>query len=143
MKLLRFGPAGHEKLGILDATGVTRDLSGIVPDIGGSVLEPDGLAALASIDPNLLPAVEGSPRIGACVGQVGKFICIGLNYSVHATKSGMDVPIEPVIFSKWISAICGPSDAVEMPREATKLDWEVELGVVIGKPAATSTRPML
>ncbi|WP_267396137.1 MULTISPECIES: fumarylacetoacetate hydrolase family protein [unclassified Sphingomonas] len=134
MKLLRYGPLGQEKPGILDDAGLIRDLSGIVPDIAGSVLEPDGLAALAGIDLATLPAVEGSPRIGACVGQVGKFICIGLNYSDHAAESGMDVPKEPVIFNKWTSAICGPNDAVEMPRDATKLDWEVELGVVIGKP---------
>lgn len=134
MKLLRYGPLGQEKPGILDDAGVIRDLSGIVPDIAGSVLEPDGLAALAGIDLATLPAVEGSPRIGACVGQIGKFICIGLNYSDHAAESGMDVPKEPVIFNKWTSAICGPNDDVEMPRDATKLDWEVELGVVIGKP---------
>jgi 2,4-diketo-3-deoxy-L-fuconate hydrolase len=134
MKLLRYGPLGQEKPGILDDAGLIRDLSGIVPDIAGSVLEPDGLAALAGIDLATLPAVEGSPRIGACVGQVGKFICIGLNYSDHAAESGMDVPKEPVIFNKWTSAICGPNDDVEMPRDATKLDWEVELGVVIGKP---------
>jgi 2,4-diketo-3-deoxy-L-fuconate hydrolase len=134
MKLLRYGPLGQEKPGILNDAGVIRDLSGIVPDIAGSVLEPDGLAALAGIDLATLPAVEGSPRIGACVGQIGKFICIGLNYSDHAAESGMDVPKEPVIFNKWTSAICGPNDDVEMPRDATKLDWEVELGVVIGKP---------
>jgi 2,4-diketo-3-deoxy-L-fuconate hydrolase len=134
MRLLRFGPKGQEKPGILDGEGVIRDLSGVIPDIAGSVLEPDGLAALAGIDVAKLPAVEGSPRIGACVGRVGKFICIGLNYSDHAAESGMDVPTEPVIFNKWTSAICGPNDEVEMPRESTKLDWEVELGVVIGKP---------
>jgi len=134
MKLLRYGPLGQEKPGILDGEGVIRDLSGVVPDIAGSVLEPGGLATLAGIDLATLPAVEGSPRIGACVGQIGKFMCIGLNYSDHAAESGMDVPKEPVIFNKWTSAICGPNDDVEMPRDATKLDWEVELGVVIGKP---------
>lgn len=134
MKLLRYGPLGQEKPGVLDGQGVIRDLSGIIPDIAGSALEPAGLAALAAIDLATLPAVKGDPRIGACVGQVGKFICIGLNYSDHAAESGMDVPSEPVIFNKWTSAICGPNDDVEMPRDATKLDWEVELGVVIGKP---------
>jgi 2,4-diketo-3-deoxy-L-fuconate hydrolase len=134
MRLLRFGPKGQEKPGILDGEGVIRDLSGVIPDIAGSVLEPDGLAALAGIDVAKLPAVEGSPRIGACVGRVGKFICIGLNYSDHAAESGMDVPTEPVIFNKWTSPIGGPNAEVEMPREPTKLDWEVELGVVIGKP---------
>ncbi|MEG3123632.1 fumarylacetoacetate hydrolase family protein [Sphingomonas sp. GB1N7] len=134
MKLLRYGPLGHEKPGILDADGAIRDLSGIVRDIAGETLTPAGLAALAAIDPATLPLVEGNPRYGACVGAVGKFVCIGLNYSDHAAESGMDVPSEPVIFNKWTSAICGPNDDVEMPRGSTKLDWEVELGVVIGKP---------
>ncbi len=134
MKLLRYGPIGHEKPGMLDADGVIRDLSGVVGDIAGAALTPEGIATLAAIDPTTLPRVDGTPRYGACVGAVGKFICIGLNYSDHAAESGMDVPKEPVIFNKWTSAICGPDDAVEMPRGSTKLDWEVELGVVIGKP---------
>ena len=134
MKLLRYGPIGHEKPGMLDADGAIRDLSGIVGDIAGDTLTPEGIATLAAIDPATLPLVDGTPRYGACVGAVGKFICIGLNYSDHAAESGMDVPKEPVIFNKWTSAICGPDDAVEMPRGSTKLDWEVELGVVIGKP---------
>ncbi len=134
MKLLRYGPIGHEKPGMLDADGAIRDLSGVVGDIAGDALTPEGIAMLAAIDPATLPLVDGTPRYGACVGAVGKFICIGLNYSDHAAESGMDVPKEPVIFNKWTSAICGPDDAVEMPRGSTKLDWEVELGVVIGKP---------
>ncbi|MBD8471389.1 fumarylacetoacetate hydrolase family protein [Sphingomonas sp. CFBP 8765] len=134
MKLLRYGPIGHEKPGMLDADGAIRDLSGVVGDIAGDTLTPEGIATLAVIDPATLPLVDGTPRYGACVGAVGKFICIGLNYSDHAAESGMDVPKEPVIFNKWTSAICGPDDAVEMPRGSTKLDWEVELGVVIGKP---------
>ncbi|KQN20280.1 MULTISPECIES: fumarylacetoacetate hydrolase family protein [unclassified Sphingomonas] len=134
MKLLRYGPIGHEKPGMLDADGAIRDLSGIVGDIAGDTLTPEGIATLAAIDPATLPLVDGTPRYGACVGAVGKFICIGLNYSDHAAESGMDVPKEPVVFNKWTSAICGPDDAVEMPRGSTKLDWEVELGVVIGKP---------
>jgi 2,4-diketo-3-deoxy-L-fuconate hydrolase len=134
MKLLRYGPTGREKPGMLDSDGAIRDLSGVVLDIAGTTLTPEGLASLAVIDPTTLPLVDGTPRYGACVGAVGKFICIGLNYSDHAAESGMDVPKEPVVFNKWTSAICGPDDDVEMPRGSTKLDWEVELGVVIGKP---------
>jgi len=133
MKLLRYGATGAEKPGLLDADNRIRDLSGHVADIAGDVLTPAGLAALAQIDPASLPVVAGNPRIGACVGQVGKFVCIGLNYADHAAESGMDVPEEPIIFNKWTSAICGPNDAVEIPRGSTKTDWEVELGVVIGK----------
>jgi len=134
MKLLRYGPLGQEKPGLLDSEGKIRDLSGIVPDIAGTTLSPEGLAALKAVDVALLPYAPADSRIGACVGQIGKFICIGLNYSDHAAESGMAVPSEPVVFNKWTSAICGPNDDVEMPRDATKLDWEVELGVVIGKP---------
>lgn len=133
MKLLRYGAKGAEKPGLLDADNRIRDLSGHVADIAGDVLTPAGLAALAQLDPASLPLVTGNPRIGACVGQVGKFVCIGLNYADHAAESGMDVPKEPIIFNKWTSAICGPNDAVEIPRGSTKTDWEVELGVVIGK----------
>lgn len=133
MKLLRYGAKGAEKPGLLDADNRIRDLSGHVADIAGDVLTPVGLAALAQLDPASLPLVTGNPRIGACVGQVGKFVCIGLNYADHAAESGMDVPKEPIIFNKWTSAICGPNDAVEIPRGSTKTDWEVELGVVIGK----------
>lgn len=134
MKLLRFGPKGQEKPGIVDAQGIVRDLSGIVDDIAGDVLGDQGLAAIAAIDLSTLPAINVE-RYGPCVGQVGKFICIGLNYSDHATESGLDVPPEPVLFAKATSAICGPNDAIEIPRGSTATDWEVELGVVIGKHA--------
>jgi 2,4-diketo-3-deoxy-L-fuconate hydrolase len=137
MKLLRYGPAGQEKPGLLDAQGRVRDLSGVVPDVAGNVLLPAQLAALRALDPISLPLVPGMPqqdlRLGPCVGQVGKFICIGLNYADHAAESGMAVPPEPVVFGKWSSAICGPDDAVQIPRGSLKTDWEVELGVVIGQ----------
>jgi len=133
MKLLRYGEKGSEKPGLLDADNQVRDLSGHVPDIAGQVLSPESLAALAAINPASLPIVAGQPRIGACVGQVGKFICIGLNYADHAAESNMEVPKEPIIFNKWTSAICGPNDNLEIPRGSLKTDWEVELGVVIGK----------
>ena len=133
MKLLRYGAKGAEKPGLLEADNRIRDLSGHVADIASDVLTPAGLAALAQLDPASLPLVTGNPRIGACVGQVGKFVCIGLNYADHAAESGMEVPEEPIIFNKWTSAICGPNDAIEIPRGSTKTDWEVELGVVIGK----------
>ncbi|HRY25963.1 MAG: fumarylacetoacetate hydrolase family protein [Geminicoccaceae bacterium] len=135
MKLLRYGPKGQEKPGLLDAAGTIRDLSGVIADIDGTTIGKDGLARLAALDPASLPAVGGSPRLGACVGKVGKFICIGLNYADHAAESGMAVPPEPVIFMKCTSAICGPDDDVEIPRKSKKTDWEVELGVVIGKAA--------
>jgi ureidoglycolate lyase len=135
MKLLRYGPKGHEKPGMLDAEGRIRALSGNVADIAGDVLSDAGLAQLRSIDPETLPLVEGNPRIGACVGHIGKMVCIGLNYADHAAESGMPVPSEPVVFNKWTSAIVGPNDDVEIPRGSTKTDWEVELGVVIGKHA--------
>ncbi|KKA06895.1 ureidoglycolate lyase [Pseudomonas ogarae] len=133
MKLLRYGEKGSEKPGLLDADNQIRDLSGHVPDIAGQVLGPDSLAALIALDPRSLPIVAGQPRIGACVGQVGKFICIGLNYADHAAESNMEVPKEPIIFNKWTSAICGPNDDIQIPRGSLKTDWEVELGVVIGK----------
>src|SRR3954467_15926795 len=135
MKLLRYGPSGHEAPGLLDADGAIRDLSGIVADIGRETLLPASLEHLRDIDPSTLPKVPGTPRIGPCVGQVGKFICIGLNYSDHAAESGMAVPAEPVVFMKATSAICGPNDNVVIPLNAQKTDWEVELGVVIGKEA--------
>lgn len=135
MKLLRFGPPGEEKPGLLDASGTIRDLSGIVDDIAGHVLSDASLARLRDVDPSILPAVGGQPRIGPCVGRVGKFVCIGLNYADHAAESGLAVPTEPVVFNKWTSAICGPNDDIEIPRGSVKTDWEVELGVVIGKPA--------
>ena len=137
MKLLRYGPQGQENPGLLDAQGRVRDLSGLVPDIAGDVLTPEGLARIAQLDVDSLPLVAGTPqqdlRLGACVGRVGKFICIGLNYADHAAESGMPVPAEPVVFSKWTSAIVGPNDAVEIPRGSQRTDWEVELGVVIGQ----------
>ncbi|MHA6687342.1 fumarylacetoacetate hydrolase family protein [Mesorhizobium sp. A556] len=135
MKLLRYGDVGAEKPGLLDTDGVIRDLSKHVPDIGGKALDPASLGALAKLDPASLPAVSGSPRIGACVASVGKFICIGLNYSDHAAETGAAVPSEPVVFMKASSAIVGPNDAVLIPRGSEKTDWEVELGVVIGKTA--------
>jgi 2-keto-4-pentenoate hydratase/2-oxohepta-3-ene-1,7-dioic acid hydratase in catechol pathway len=135
MKLLRYGPKGHEKPGILDNNDRIRDLSGIVADIGGPALSPEGLASLRAIDPAGLPLVEGRPRFGPCVNGVGKFMCIGLNYSDHAAESGMQVPSEPVLFMKATSAISGPNDDIVIPRNSVKTDWEVELGVVIGKTA--------
>ncbi|MBJ2345447.1 MULTISPECIES: ureidoglycolate lyase [Pseudomonas] len=133
MKLLRYGEKGSEKPGLLDDDHQIRDLSGHVPDIAGNVIGPEGLAKLAALDPRSLPVVAGQPRIGPCVGQVGKFICIGLNYADHAAESNMEVPKEPIIFNKWTSAICGPNDDIQIPRGSLKTDWEVELGVVIGK----------
>ena len=133
MKLLRYGEKGQEKPGLLDEQGILRDLSAHIPDITGATLGADTLASLARLDPASLPRVEGEPRIGPCVGNVGKFICIGLNYADHAAEAGMAIPAEPIIFNKWTSAICGPNDAVEIPRDSQKTDWEVELGVVIGK----------
>ncbi|WP_207482127.1 fumarylacetoacetate hydrolase family protein [Arenibaculum pallidiluteum] len=135
MKLLRYGPPGQEKPGLLDAQGRIRDLSAVVPDIAGEALLPASLDRLRGLDPTTLPLVEGDPRIGPCVGRIGKFICIGLNYADHAAESGMQVPPEPVVFMKATSAVCGPNDTVEIPRNSVKTDWEVELGVVIGKPA--------
>jgi 2-keto-4-pentenoate hydratase/2-oxohepta-3-ene-1,7-dioic acid hydratase in catechol pathway len=135
MKLLRYGPPGQEKPGLLDASGAIRDLSGHISDLSGSALDPDALARLAAIDPASLPAVNGSPRLGPCVTGVGKFICVGLNYSDHAAESGMAVPAEPIIFMKATSAITGPNDDLVIPRGSGKTDWEVELGVVIGRTA--------
>ncbi|CAN7494646.1 fumarylacetoacetate hydrolase family protein [Aminobacter sp. LjRoot7] len=138
MKLLRYGPKGNEKPGILDTSGRVRDLSGIVDDIAGDVLTPEGLARLRAVDIETLPLVSGTPqqdlRLGACVGRIGKFICIGLNYADHAAETGAAIPAEPIVFNKWTSAIVGPDDDVEIPRNSVKTDWEVELGVVIGKP---------
>ncbi|WP_040262562.1 ureidoglycolate lyase [Pseudomonas massiliensis] len=133
MKLLRFGEPGQERPALLDSRGGIRDLTGHIPDIAGAALEAASLEALATLNPDSLPLVEGNPRIGPCVGQVGKFICIGLNYADHAAESNMAVPTEPVVFNKWTSAICGPNDDVQIPRGSRKTDWEVELGVVIGR----------
>jgi ureidoglycolate lyase len=135
MKLLRYGPKGQEKPGLLDAQGHIRDLSNLIADIDGAILDGAGLAHLRALDPTALPRVEGNPRIGPCVGSIGKFICIGLNYADHAAESKLPLPAEPVVFNKWNSAICGPNDGIEIPRGSQKTDWEVELGVVIGKPA--------
>ncbi|TGQ38509.1 fumarylacetoacetate hydrolase family protein [Mesorhizobium sp. M00.F.Ca.ET.216.01.1.1] len=135
MKLLRYGEAGSERPGLLDADGTIRDLSAHVADIAGKALDPASLQALSKLDPKSLPAVSGRPRIGACVAGTGKFICIGLNYSDHAAETGATVPPEPIIFMKASSAIVGPDDDVLIPRNSVKTDWEVELGVVIGKTA--------
>jgi 2-keto-4-pentenoate hydratase/2-oxohepta-3-ene-1,7-dioic acid hydratase in catechol pathway len=135
MKLLRYGDVGKERPAMVDAEGMLRDLSGFVSDIAGATLSPESLGELRKVNAKDLPLVAGSPRIGACVSGVGKFICIGLNYSDHAAESGMAVPAEPVVFMKATSAICGPYDDVMIPRGGEKTDWEVELGVVIGKEA--------
>jgi len=135
MKLLRYGAPGKEKPGMLDSTGKIRDLSQHISDIIGETISAESLARLRTVDPATLPAVSGNPRLGPCVGHVGKFICIGLNYSDHAAESGMKVPAEPVLFMKATSSICGPNDNVATPRGSSKTDWEVELGVVIGKAA--------
>lgn len=140
MKLLRYGAPGAEKPGLLDASGRVRDLSGVVPDIAGDTLRPAGLKALHALDPETLPLVAGTPqedlRLGACVGAIGKYICIGLNYADHAEEAGMAIPEEPIIFNKWTSAVVGPNDPIQVPRGSVKTDWEVELGVVIGEPGA-------
>ncbi|MDQ7732022.1 fumarylacetoacetate hydrolase family protein [Halomonas sp. SpR1] len=133
MKLLRFGPRGHEKPGLLDANGVIRDLSAHINDLSGDSLDRRTLEGLAALDATSLPEITADTRIGPCVANVGKFICIGLNYSDHAAETGAQVPPEPVVFNKWTSAICGPNDEVIIPRDSEKTDWEVELGVVIGK----------
>ena len=138
MKLLRYGPPGAEKPGLLDAAGRVRDLSGVVPDIAGDTLRSSSLKKLEGLDPNSLPLDEGTPqkdlRLGACVGNTGKYICIGLNYADHAEEAGMPIPEEPIIFNKWTSAVIGPNDDIQIPRGSSKTDWEVELGVVIGEP---------
>lgn len=135
MKLLRYGPAGAEKPGLLDASGAIRDLSGHVSDIGPAQLSPDSLKALAAIDPESLPKVEGAVRYGAPVANVGKFIAIGLNFADHAAESNMPIPTSPIVFNKWTTCIQGPNDDVVIPKDSVKTDWEVELGVVIGKTA--------
>jgi len=133
MKLLRYGPKGQEKPGLVDADGIVRDLSSVIDDIAGEALSDAALARLRSLDTATLPRVPDGVRLGACVGRVGKMVCIGLNYADHAAESNLPVPSEPVVFNKWTSAIVGPNDDVEIPRGSTKTDWEVELGVVIGK----------
>lgn len=133
MKFLRYGPRGAEKPGILDDNGDIRDLSGLIGDLSGEVL--GNLDRFKDLDVASLPKVEGEPRLGACVAGTGKFMCIGLNYADHAEEAGMAVPSEPVLFMKATSAICGPNDPILIPRGSEKTDWEVELGVVIGKAA--------
>ena len=134
MKLVRYGEPGAEKPGLMDGDTL-RDLSGHVDDIAGAVLDDASLDKLRAIDPASLPAVTGAPRIGPCVGQIGKFLCIGLNYSDHAAETGAAIPEHPILFMKVNSAIVGPNDDVVMPRGSTHTDWEIELGVVIGKTA--------
>jgi len=140
MKLVRYGQAGQEKPGLIDAQGVLRDLSAHVPDIAGASLSDAALQTLRGLNPDSLPKVADGTRLGPCVGQVGKFICIGLNYSDHAAETGAKPPSEPIIFMKATSALCGPNDALRIPRGSEKTDWEVELGVVIGKHAKYVTR---
>jgi 2-keto-4-pentenoate hydratase/2-oxohepta-3-ene-1,7-dioic acid hydratase in catechol pathway len=135
VKLLRYGPKGREKPGILDREGKMRDLSAHVPDIAGTALLPESLKKLAALNPAELPLATGDLRIGPCVGKIGKFVCIGLNYADHAAETGAPIPKEPIIFMKATSAVVGPNDEVEIPKGAQKTDWEVELGVVIGKNA--------
>ena len=139
MKLLRHGAKGSEKPGLMHDDGTIRDLSGVVPDLAGDVLHPEGLAKIAAADPDSLPQVAADTRLGPCVAGTGKFICIGLNYADHAAESGMAVPPEPVIFMKATSAISGPNDPIVIPRGSTKTDWEVELAVIIGEPAKYAT----
>ncbi|HYI69566.1 MAG TPA: fumarylacetoacetate hydrolase family protein [Skermanella sp.] len=140
MKLLRHGPSGQERPGILDAEGKIRDLSGKIDDIDGGKLSPAKLKELAAIDISSLPVVEGNPRLGVPVARIGKFIAVGLNFSDHAAESGLPVPQEPVVFTKAISSITGPNDNVIIPRGSKKTDWEVELGVVIGTRASYVTK---
>jgi 2-keto-4-pentenoate hydratase/2-oxohepta-3-ene-1,7-dioic acid hydratase in catechol pathway len=135
MKLLRFGDIGKEKPGILDKNGIIRDLSGHIIDINGDTINDESLKKISSIDLSTLPIVPDGTRLGACVGNIGKFLCIGLNYSDHAAESGLPVPSEPILFSKATSAVVGPNDNIEIPRNSAETDWEVELGIVIGKKA--------
>ena len=135
MKLLRYGPRGAEKPGIVDKDGRVRDLSGHIDDVAGGAITSSGLARIAALDLSTLPVVAEPGRLGACVGRVGKFICVGLNYADHAAETGADIPREPILFMKATSAITGPNDNVIIPRNARKTDWEVELGIVIGDEA--------
>src|SRR5215472_14968072 len=140
MKLVRFGPAGREKPGIVDADGKIRDLSGVVPDIAGDTLSPAGLATIRNAAIGTLPVVAAGTRIGPCVGKVGNFIAIGLNYADHAAEAGMPIPKEPIIFNKAPNCICGPNDDTMIPKDSTKLDYEIELGIVIGSRARYLTQ---
>ena len=135
MKLVRYGNPGKEKPGLIDAEGKLRDLSAVVPDIGPAQLGAAALARIRKANPAKLPAVRGNPRLACPVANVGKFVAIGLNYSDHAAEAGLAVPKEPVIFWKHTSSICGPNDNTIVPKESLKLDWEIELGIVIGKRA--------
>ncbi len=135
MKLVRFGAAGAEKPGLIDPTGILRDLSGKVTDIGGNTLSDAGLDEIRSLDTSTLPAVPGNTRLGPCVGNVGKYVCIGLNYSDHAEEANMPIPEEPIIFFKATSSIMGPNDDIVLPKYSQKVDWEVELCIVIGTEA--------
>ena len=135
MKLLRFGNSGEEKPGIIDSNGKIRDLSSIIDDINGQTISQESLGQLKKLDILSLPEVTGNPRIGPCVNDVGKFLCIGLNYSDHAAETGLEPPEEPILFAKATSAIIGPNDDVEIPRTSSATDWEVELGIIIGKKA--------
>lgn len=135
MKLLRVGAKGAEKPALLAADGSYRDLSSIVPDLAGDALTPEGLAKIRAADPARLPELDKGQRIGPCIGHVGKFICVGLNYADHAAETGAAIPKEPILFAKATSAICGPNDDVIIPKNSIKPDWEVELGVIIGKEA--------
>src|SRR6266853_211390 len=136
MKLLRYGPTGQEKPGLLDRDGKIRDLSGVVRDIDGAALAPASLDRLRQLDPATLPVVSGTPRLGACVGNVPKIVAIGLNYRLHAQEAGMPIPTEPIFFMKATSSICGPNDDVIIPKGSQKTDYEVELGIVIGTRAS-------
>ena len=140
MKLVRFGPRGREKPGIIDAKGRIRDLSKVVGDLAGEGLSPNSLAKIRKAPIDKLPLVKGNPRLGACVGAVGNFIAIGLNYSDHAAEAGMPIPKEPIIFNKVTTCICGPNDDTVIPKDSSKLDWEVELGIVIGRRARYLTK---
>ena len=135
MKLLRFGNSGEEKPGIIDSNGKIRDLSNVIDDINGQTISQESLGQLKKLDILSLPEVTGNPRIGPCVNDVGKFLCIGLNYSDHAAETGLEPPEEPILFAKATSAIIGPNDDVEIPRTSLATDWEVELGIIIGKKA--------
>jgi 2,4-diketo-3-deoxy-L-fuconate hydrolase len=136
MKLLRYGPAGREKPGLLDADGKIRDLSGQIADVDGQALTSETLGRLAKLDPATLPIVDGSPRLGCPVGSVSKFVAVGLNYADHAAEANMPLPTEPIIFFKATSCIVGPNDDVILPPGSTKGDWEIELGIVIGRAAS-------
>ena len=139
MKLLRYGPAGQEKPGMLDSDGHIRDLSGVVRDIDGAALAPASLDRLRRLDPTTLPLVSGSPRLGPCIASVSKIVAIGLNYRLHAQEAGADIPKEPIFFLKAVSSICGPNDDTVIPKGSVKTDYEVELGIVIGSKASYVT----